>query len=112
MDCPTILGSLFFAPSKHFRCKDTTKNVVKFGEITGIGSKCSNSFAAAAIFAAWCCKGAKKEGCATMVAALMQAGESYEMNIICEHDGVFLAYSAWNSHFHAFLFCPSSFWAC
>ena len=112
MDCPTSLGSLFFAPSKHFRCKDTTENVVKFGEITGIGSKCSNSFAAAAIFAAWCCKGAKKEGCATMVAALMQAGESYEMNIICEHDGVFLAYSAWNSHFHAFLFCPSSFWAC
>ena len=62
MDCPTSLGSLFFAPSKHFRCKDTTENVVKFGEITGIGSKCSNSFAAAAIFAAWCCKGAKKEG--------------------------------------------------
>ena len=44
MDCPTSLGSLFFAPSKHFRCKDTTENVVKFGEITGIGSKCSNSF--------------------------------------------------------------------
>ena len=112
MDCPTSLGSLFFCPRATSRCKDTTENVVKFGEITGIGSKCSNSFAAAAIFAAWCCKGAKKEGCATMVAALMQAGESYEMNIICEHDGVFLAYSAWNSHFHAFLFCPSSFWAC
>ena len=52
MDCPTSSGSLFFAPSKHFRCKDTTENVVKFGEITGIGSKCSNSFAAGANFAA------------------------------------------------------------
>ena len=61
MDCPTSLGSLFFCPRATSRCKDTTENVVKFGEITGIGSKCSNSFAAAAIFAAWCVvKGQKK----------------------------------------------------
>ena len=52
MDCPTSLGSLFFAPSKHFRCKDTTENVVKFGEIAHNRSKCSNSVAAGANFAA------------------------------------------------------------
>ena len=52
MDCPTILGSLFFAPSKHFRCKDTTENVVKFGEFALIRSKCRNSVAAGANFAA------------------------------------------------------------
>ena len=62
MDCPTSLGSLFFRPRATSRCKDTTENVVKFGEFALIRSKCRNSVAAGANFAAWCCKGAKKEG--------------------------------------------------